>query len=133
MLRPVLRTAGAQRRLVQLDEASLNGHRRWQREQGDDVDGTQSMGEETGPMTRPVTFITRQGCTLCDEALPGIQGWVDRLGLVMAVVDVDESPDLLERFDHRVPVVLSDEGDVLLEGRWGGLREARMMLRARHG
>jgi len=133
MLRPVLRMEGAPPLLVQLDESSLNGYRRWQSEHGDGVGGAQSMGDETGPMTRSVTFVTRRGCTLCDEALPGIQGWVDRLGLEIAVVDVDESPDLLERFDHKVPVVLSDEGEVLLEGRWGGLREARMMLRARHG
>jgi len=82
---------------------------------------------------RSITFVTRQGCTLCEEALPGIQSWVERLGLEMTVSDVDQSPGLLADFDHRVPVVLSHEGEVLLEGRWGGLREARMMLRARYG
>ena len=91
------------------------------------------MGDGGDPMTRSLSFVTRQGCTLCEEVLPSIRRWVDRLGLEMSIVDVDESPDLLERFDHRVPVVLSDEGDVLLEGRWGGLREARMMLRGRYG
>ena len=91
------------------------------------------MGDDSGVMSRSITFITRQGCTLCEEALPGIQSWVERFGLGLAVVDVDESPDLLTDFDHRVPVVLSQEGEVLLEGRWGGLREARMMLRARYG
>lgn len=89
------------------------------------------MGDDSG--MRSITFVTRQGCTLCEEALPGIQSWVERLGLEMAVVDVDQSPGLLADFDHRVPVVLSQGGEVLLEGRWGGLREARMMLRARYG
>ncbi|MFH2073432.1 MAG: glutaredoxin family protein [Actinomycetota bacterium] len=84
-------------------------------------------------MKRAVIFVTRQGCTLCDEALPGVVGWAERLGLELSVVDVDASPGLLERFDHRVPVVLSSDGEVLLEGRWGGLRGARMMLRARYG
>lgn len=84
-------------------------------------------------MKRSITYVTRAGCTMCAEALPGIQDWAERLGLRLEVVDVDLSLDLLERFDHRVPVVLSDGGEVLLEGQWGRLREARMMLRARHG
>ena len=84
-------------------------------------------------MKRSITYVTRKGCTLCDEALPGIQTWVERLQLGMDVVDVDESPELLERFGDEVPVVLSDEGAVLLWGRWGGLKEGRMMIRARYG
>jgi hypothetical protein len=84
-------------------------------------------------MTRSVTFVTRRECSICDEALPGIAGWAERLGLVLVVADVDESADLLERFDEEVPVVISDAGEVLLRGRWGRLREARMMLRARYG
>ena len=38
----------------------------------------------------------------------------------MTVVDVDHRPGICsEQFDHRVPVVLSPEGEVLLGGRWG--------------
>lgn len=89
------------------------------------------MGDDS--RTRRVTFVTRRGCPLCEDALPGIQGWCDRLGLDLEVVDVDLSLDLLAEYDHRVPVVLAGGGAVLLEGRWGTLREARMMLRARYG
>jgi len=91
------------------------------------------MSDNSGRMTGLITFVTRRDCTLCDEALPGVRGWVERLGLELSIVDVDESPDLLADFDHKVPVVLSGEGEVLLWGRWGALREARMMLRARYG
>ena len=49
------------------------------------------------------------------------------------VLDVDLSLDLLEAYDHRVPVVVAADGEVLLEGRWNPLREARMMFRARYG
>ncbi len=86
-----------------------------------------------GLMKRSITYVTRKGCTLCREALPGIQTWVERLQLSLEVVDVDESPGLLERFGDKVPVVMSDEGDVLLWGRWGGFMEGRMMIRARYG
>ena len=52
----------------------------------------------------------------------------------LEVIDVDDSPELLERFGGKVPVVLSDdEGDVLLRGRCGGFRERLMMMRARCG
>ncbi len=91
------------------------------------------MSDDSGPLTRSITFVTRRGCTLCEEELDDIRGWADRLSLELSVVDVDRSPDLLRRFDHRVPVVLAAGGEVLLEGRWNGLREARMMLRARYG
>jgi hypothetical protein len=118
-----------------LDDENRSGHHE-QQEQGkkrEDCDGAHPMGDDSGLMSRSITFITRQGCTLCDEALPGIEGWVERFGLEMTVVDVDLDLALLERFDHKVPVVLSDEGEILLWGRWGSLREARMMLRARYG
>ncbi|MCB2223858.1 MAG: glutaredoxin family protein [Actinobacteria bacterium] len=84
-------------------------------------------------MERSITFVTRQDCEICDAALPGVQAWAERLGLHLAVADVDATPGLRDRFDRRVPVVLSDGGEVLLEGRWGAVREARMMLRARYG
>lgn len=83
-------------------------------------------------MIRKITFITRRGCTLCEEALPGVLQWAERLQLGVEMVDVDEA-GLAERFGTVVPVVLGPEGDVLLAGRWGGLRLMRMMLRARYG
>ena len=83
-------------------------------------------------MSRRITFVTRRGCTLCDEARPEVAAWAERLGLTMAVIDVDDE-DLTEAYGDRVPVVLSEAGDELLSGRWGPLRLARMMLRARYG
>ena len=89
------------------------------------------MSDDSG--RRTVTFLTRRNCQICEEALPGIQSWSDRLDLALEVVDIDLSLDLLADYDHRVPVVLGHDGEVLLEGRWGGLRAGRMMLRARYG
>jgi hypothetical protein len=125
----------ALRRLEELDDQDHAGRheQQEQHEECDDGDGSHPMGDDSGTMTRSITYVTRKGCTLCEEAFPGVQRWAERLGLTIALVDVDESPALHEVFDHRVPVVLSEEGDVLLEGRWGSIREARMMLRARYG
>lgn len=81
---------------------------------------------------RTVTFITRRGCTLCEEALPGVRRWVDRLELGLELVDVDDA-GLADRYGTKVPVVLGPDGEELLWGRWHGLRLMRMMLRARYG
>ena len=83
-------------------------------------------------MTRSVTFITRKGCTLCAEALPGVQRWAERLELGLEVIDVDDE-GLADRYGTTVPVVLGPDGEELLAGRWGSLRLTRMMLRARYG
>jgi thiol-disulfide isomerase/thioredoxin len=81
---------------------------------------------------RKVTFLTRRGCTLCDEAWPHVAEWADRLQVGVEVVDVD-AEGLAERYGDRVPVVLGPEGDELLAGRFGRLRVLRAMLRARYG
>jgi hypothetical protein len=76
--------------------------------------------------------MTRKGCTLCAEALPGVRRWAERLELSLDVIDVDEE-ELADRYGTTVPVVLGPGGEQLLAGRWGSLRLARMMLRARYG
>ena len=55
-----------------------------------------------------VTFVTRAGCTLCEEALPVVQGLVERASTELAVVDVDADPALKEQWSDHVPVVLLD-------------------------
>jgi thiol-disulfide isomerase/thioredoxin len=81
---------------------------------------------------RSITFITRQGCPLCEDALPGVQRWAERLDLGLDVIDVD-AEGLADRYGTTVPVVLGPDGEELLAGRWGGVRLTRMMLRARFG
>lgn len=81
---------------------------------------------------RSVTFVTRKGCTLCDEAWPDVAEWAERLRLAVRVIDVDDE-GLADRFGDRVPVVLGPDGEELLAGRFGRLRVARAMLRARYG
>jgi hypothetical protein len=81
---------------------------------------------------RQITFVTRRACSLCEEALPGVADWAGRLGLEVEVVDVDAA-GLADRYGNTVPVVLGNSGDVLLAGRWGKVRLAAAMLRARYG
>lgn len=75
-------------------------------------------------------FVTRAGCGLCDAALPTVERWAARLGLVVRTVDVDREGSAA-RYGDRVPVVL-DGGREIVSGRIrtgplvGGLLRARL-------
>ena len=58
------------------------------------------------PVAR-ITFVTRQGCTLCAEAQPVVERLAVRAGVELEVLDVDLDPALKGWSDH-VPVVLLD-------------------------
>ena len=62
-----------------------------------------------GPRTPPrlLTLVTRQGCTLCQEAEPVVTRAADRAGIAYEVRDVDAEPGLAQWSDS-VPVVLLD-------------------------
>lgn len=59
-----------------------------------------------------ITFIGRKNCHLCDAALPIVRSVVTDvntsrgLDWTVEVVDVDSDPELLDRYDWEVPVVL---------------------------
>jgi len=58
------------------------------------------------------TVYTREDCTLCEEAVETLRtvAGEEDLDLSLALVDVDEDPELREEYGERVPYVL-------LEGR----------------
>ena len=51
--------------------------------------------------------MTRQGCSMCAEALPVVERACARAGVPLEVQDVDADPALRSWSDH-VPVVLLD-------------------------
>ncbi|WP_058234767.1 glutaredoxin family protein [Devriesea agamarum] len=53
-----------------------------------------------------VTFVTRVGCHLCEEALPVVRRIAEAHGADVVVRDVDADPDDRARFGEDVPVVL---------------------------
>ena len=68
-----------------------------------------------------LVLVTRQGCSLCDEALHLLRD----LGHEPELADVDADDRLHDLYDWRVPVVLRD-GKVVAEGKItpGQLEEA---------
>ena len=60
-------------------------------------------------MSEPrVTFYTRRGCHLCDEARQVVARVCAELGETFAEVDIDTDPELRERFTEEVPVTFVD-------------------------
>lgn len=66
----------------------------------------------TGPR---ITLVDRVGCHLCVEAERTVQRVAQITENDWERVDVDSSPELIERFGDHVPVVLIDGREV---GHW---------------
>jgi glutaredoxin len=60
-------------------------------------------------MTDPrITFYTRPGCHLCDDARVLVERVCAELGESYVEVSVEDDPALEQRFGHEVPVTLVD-------------------------
>jgi hypothetical protein len=73
-----------------------------------------------------VTFYTRHGCHLCDEARSVVEKTVRSAGGVVEEVDIDADDLLTRDYGVRVPVVVGPSGMVLAEG----VIEAKALRRA---
>ena len=60
------------------------------------------------PRPTSVVLVTRDGCTLCEEAQPVVVRAAADAGLVLELRDVDDDPADLARWSDKVPVVLLD-------------------------
>ncbi|HEU5455893.1 MAG TPA: glutaredoxin family protein [Nocardioides sp.] len=59
-------------------------------------------------MSPRVTFYTRTGCHLCDEARLVVEQVCAELGEEFVQVDIDADPELAARFGEEVPVTFVD-------------------------
>ncbi|HSN57183.1 MAG TPA: glutaredoxin family protein [Candidatus Sulfomarinibacteraceae bacterium] len=66
-----------------------------------------------------VIFLTRPGCHLCEEALPVARRVARLTHQDLAVVNIDGDDELVAEYGLRIPVVTTDDGRVLAEGRIG--------------
>jgi glutaredoxin len=53
-----------------------------------------------------VSFYTREGCCLCDDALKALESARSHFPFDLQVIDVDQSPELQAKYGSLVPVVL---------------------------
>ena len=69
-----------------------------------------------------IVLYSRQGCHLCDDAAAALK----RHGLEFDLVDVDADPELRQRYDECVPVVVID-GKERFRGRVDELLLRRLL------
>jgi len=77
-----------------------------------------------------VVLLTRQGCSLCEEAEPRVRAAARWLRLGVRSADVDDA-GLADRYGDRVPVVLGPDGTEIASGRIRSGRLFWRLLRAR--
>ena len=82
------------------------------------------MAERPTPTPRQVIVYSRQGCHLCDDAVDLLA----EFGLRADVVDIDQDPELVGRYDCCVPVVEID-GKVRFRGHVNRVLLQRLVQR----
>ncbi|HMV17109.1 MAG TPA: glutaredoxin family protein [Zoogloea sp.] len=61
---------------------------------------------------RHLTVLSRAWCHLCHDLLDALAPLQVELGFSVEVIDVDSDPELEERWNEAVPVVLAGEGEL---------------------
>jgi len=68
------------------------------------------------PALPQVTFYTKAGCHLCDEAREMLDDIAAETPFELAETDIRTSPELFEQYRYRIPVIIID-GTLIVEGR----------------
>lgn len=76
----------------------------WWRRRG----GGAEPGTVAGLPSERVVLLTRRGCHLCETALAVIEPIAAAAGHRVALVDIDENPEMVTRYGDLVPVVVVD-------------------------
>lgn len=64
-------------------------------------------------INRPIlTLYGRTYCHLCDDMLAALESQRDKHDFSVEVVDVDTRPELVERFNELVPVLMLDDKEI---------------------
>ena len=75
-------------------------------------------------MTRPiepkptlVTFYTKAGCHLCEEARDMLEDIAALTQFELTEIDIRSNPAIFEKYRYRIPVIIIDNEEHILEGR----------------
>ncbi|HLI07396.1 MAG TPA: glutaredoxin family protein [Ktedonobacteraceae bacterium] len=74
------------------------------------------MSRAKDPALPQVTFYTKAGCHLCDEAREMLDDIAAETPFELAETDIRTSPELFEQYRYRIPVIIID-GTLIVEGR----------------
>ena len=63
-------------------------------------------------VTPRLTVFVRRGCHLCTDMTQALERLRPELGFEYSEVDIDRDPDLLSRYDTRVPVLVVGDTEI---------------------
>ena len=69
----------------------------------------------TSPLPE-VTFYTKAGCHLCEEAREMLDDIAAQTEFELTEIDIRSNPDIFEEYRYRIPVIIIDTTTVI-EGR----------------
>jgi len=78
--------------------------------------GAINVTRSTEPVQMQVTFYTKAGCHLCDEAREMLEDIAALTSYELTEVDIRRDPDIFEQYRYRIPVIIIDQ-ETVLEGR----------------
>jgi glutaredoxin len=67
-----------------------------------------AMAETDKAAINRITFYTKPGCTLCDDAKATLMAFCDELSLELLEIDITTDPILYEAFHEEIPVAYLD-------------------------
>ena len=62
-----------------------------------------------------VTFYTKAGCHLCEEARDMLEDIAELTTYVLTEIDIRSNPAIFEKYRYRIPVILIND-ETLIEG-----------------
>ena len=63
-------------------------------------------------MTRELTVLSREYCHLCHDMIDALRQIQAATPFELKVIDVDENPDLEEKYGELVPVLLAGDREI---------------------
>jgi len=80
------------------------------------LSGETGVSRHKEPAQPQVSFYTKAGCHLCDEARDMLDDIAAQVAYELTEIDIRSNPELFEEYRYRIPVVIVNNGKVL-EGR----------------
>jgi len=85
--------------------------------------GAKCVSRQKKPELPQVTFYTKAGCHLCEEARDMLDDIAAEVDYELAEIDIRSNPEIFEQYRYRIPVIIVDNHNTnnttstLLEGR----------------
>jgi glutaredoxin len=87
--------------------------------------GAESVSRQKKAALPQVTFYTKAGCHLCEEARDMLDDIAAQMDYELTEIDIRSNPELFEQYRYRIPVIIvvnntnnaNNATSTLLEGR----------------